>query len=203
MADPIPTRGALLELQEERQRLQEGYRFLDEKRLVLAATLLQELEGYTNAQAAFEPVYRDALRALREALGRHGLGGLLVYPPLVAPQARLLTQTSGVLGVPLTEARLDSGDLEAPLASLPSPEAEHCRRRFREVLERATALAAQTGNLQRLWAEYRRAARRARAIEDVLLPETERDLGLVAAGLEELEREEAIRARYFRRGEDG
>ncbi len=35
MSDITPTRSAVLELHEERRALREGYRFLDEKRLLL------------------------------------------------------------------------------------------------------------------------------------------------------------------------
>ena len=46
MAELTPTHSALLELREERQGMQEGYHFLDEKRLVLAAQIMRELSLY-------------------------------------------------------------------------------------------------------------------------------------------------------------
>jgi V/A-type H+-transporting ATPase subunit D len=49
-----------------------------------------------------------------------------------------------------------------------------------------------TGNLERLQLEYRRAVRRARALQDVLLPELDRSIGEIEARLEELEQEDAI-----------
>jgi V/A-type H+-transporting ATPase subunit D len=48
------------------------------------------------------------------------------------------------------------------------------------------------GNLERLSVEYRRSVRRARALQDVLLPELDRDVADVEARLEELEQEDAI-----------
>jgi V/A-type H+-transporting ATPase subunit D len=62
----------------------------------------------------------------------------------------------------------------------------------------AAALAAQVASLQRLWFEYRRTSRRARALEDVLLPEIKQNLSVIDAGLEEQDREEAIRVRHFK-----
>jgi virulence factor Mce-like protein len=50
-------------------------------------------------------------------------------------------------------------------------------------------------NLERLRAEYARTARRARAMEDVLLPEIDNTLSAIDTALEELEREEAVRVR--------
>ena len=56
----IPTRSAFLELKEERVGMQEGYRFLDEKRLILAAEILVTLNTYTQELAAFRADYAAA-----------------------------------------------------------------------------------------------------------------------------------------------
>jgi len=52
-------------------------------------------------------------------------------------------------------------------------------------------LAAVSGNLARLHAEYRKTVRRVRTLQDVLLPEIEQTLHEVEASLEELEQDEA------------
>lgn len=56
----------------------------------------------------------------------------------------------------------------------------------------AVPLAAVTGNLERLSQEYRRSVRRARALQDVLLPELGRSIRGIETRLEELEQEEAV-----------
>ena len=60
------------------------------------------------------------------------------------------------------------------------------------MLEAAVPVAAVTGNLERLANEYRHSLRRARALQDVLLPELDRDLNEIENRLEELEQEEAV-----------
>jgi V/A-type H+-transporting ATPase subunit D len=75
---------------------------------------------------------------------------------------------------------------------LPSPEAEACRAAFAAALAAATALAAVAGNLERLSAEYHRAVRRARALQDVMLPELDHGIGDIESRLEELEQEDAV-----------
>jgi V/A-type H+-transporting ATPase subunit D len=54
-----------------------------------------------------------------------------------------------------------------------------------------TELAAVSGNLARLHAEYRKTVRRVRALQDVLLPEVEQTLHDIETSLEELEQDEA------------
>ncbi len=197
MTDIVPTRSAFLELQEERHGMREGYRFLDEKRLILAGELIAELGRYETLKRRFDTLYRDAVATLRSALERHGLEELGVYPALRTLDARIDTRTRNVLGIHVKEALPESGVSRSEPAVFPSPEANHCRRLFQQVLHQAAALAARDGNLRRLWEEYRLTSRRARALEDVLLPEMDETLRLIDSGLEEQDREEAIRVRHF------
>ncbi|MCG6897029.1 MAG: V-type ATP synthase subunit D [Thiocapsa sp.] len=193
---PIPTQSAFLELKDERASMQEGYRFLDEKRLILAAEILAELGRYEQELALFGDAYREAGNALEAAVARQGLEGLSVYPPTPAMETGLELTPRRVLGVilydllgPQTQPR------EAPASVAASPEAEACRRAFQALIPLAARLGAMVGNLQRLRADYARTARRARALEDVLLPEIDETLRGIEAALEELEREEVARAR--------
>ena len=199
MADgeaPIPTPSVLQSLREERQVVQEGYRFLDEKRLLLAAEVLRQLERYRRLQREYEELHAEAARALQEAVARHGFDGLQVYPSGADLEAATLpTETRKVLGVKVTESRLQAPLHAPPRAVDPSPEARECRRLFKELVERSAPLAALTGNLERLLDEYRRTERRARALEDVLLPEIAQQLLEVATRLEEIDQEEAVRTR--------
>ncbi len=222
----VPTQSAFLELQAERAGMQEGYRFLDEKRLILAAEILANLRDYDAILAHWRAVDAAAREALRAAVGRHGLEELSLYPPLAAP-CGLATESRSVLGVrietavpaavgvreasgarrsesmgsdPALDPDLDPGfDLAGEAPANRSPEADLCRATFTALMPIAARLAVLTGNLERLRLEYLRTARRARALEDVLLPEMEARLALIDNALEELEREEAVRVRRIGR----
>ena len=201
MTEITPTRSAFLALREEREGMREGYRFLDEKRLVLAAEMLAELRRYETALARFRAAWADAVRSLQGAVARHGLEGLFLYPPMTGGLEFQLEQHSA-LGVPMVELRIEpaaSDDDGPPLPVNASPEGELCRRLFAQLLAEAAGLAAMAGNLQRLRTEYQRTSRRARALEDVLLPELAKDLDYLETALEEQDKEEAVRVRYARR----
>jgi V/A-type H+-transporting ATPase subunit D len=193
--EAAPTHSAYLELREERQGMEEGYRFLDEKRLILAAAMLGELHRYEAAMADFRVRWAEATQSLKAALARHGLEELQAHPVGAQPLADIALTAHSVLGVAVNEiecrARAETED--APPAG--SPEAARCRRHFERLLPLAARLAALTGNLERLSHEYQRTSRRARALEDVLLPELEQALRAIDTALEEQEREEAIRVR--------
>jgi V/A-type H+-transporting ATPase subunit D len=60
------------------------------------------------------------------------------------------------------------------------------------LLTQLAALAALAGNLERLSIEYQRSVRRARALQDVILPELDRSITDIEGRLDELEQEDAI-----------
>ncbi|MBK1630559.1 hypothetical protein CKO31_07330 [Thiohalocapsa halophila] len=224
----VPTQSAYLELKAERAGMQEGYRFLDEKRLILAGEILSNLRDYDATMARWREAETGAREALRAAVGRHGLDELGVYPPAAA-DCGLATNSRSVLGVRIEapvaagvgdgdgasaravgsgggsgelasdsdrdpDADVERGD-RAGAVAIRSPEAEACRAAFADLMPLAARLAVLTGNLERLRVEYLRTSRRARALEDVLLPEIDERLGVIDNALEEQEREEAVRVR--------
>lgn len=203
MADRHPTRAVLLEMQDERHAMREGHAFLDEKCLLLAGEMLRELAAHDRLERAFSAAHEAALAALQRALMRHGLDGLQVQPPGAPADTALDVRRSALMGVPLQEARWRAeppppgGPAAAPDQApvLPSPEADACRAAFAALLAQAAPLAATAGNLERLSAEYRRSVRRARALQDVLLPELEHGLRAVETALEELEQQDLVSMR--------
>jgi V/A-type H+-transporting ATPase subunit D len=200
MSNTAPTRSALLALREELQVTREGYQFLDEKRLLLAAETLRQLGHYEALLADFTVLQIQAAAALAEAVDRHGLDGVQTYPVAEHSGGHVKSTTRSFLGVPLQEANLALGEAATPPPGQRSPEGERARARFKALLIRTAALAAASANLHRLRLEYRRTERRARALEDVLLPELEGRIQDMSTALEELDQEEAVRARWCRVG---
>jgi len=196
MSDITPTRSAVIELKEERHAMREGHVFLDEKCLLLAGEIVAELRRYAGMETTFFYACDRAVAALSAAIGRHGLEELLVYPAVDLVQAGAEIVPRSLVGVRLLEARLQLKLTVQPEQFVnASPEAKGCRAAFADLIEMAAPMAAVSGNLERLYQEYRRALRRARALQDVLLPELDRTVSELEAELEDLEREDAIAMR--------
>jgi len=190
MAEFTPTRSLAIALAEERRTMREGYAFLDEKCLLLAGEMLREVKRHRAIVGQAAPLQARAERALAAALLRHGLNGLQVYPAPPGEQ-RLRVDRRALLGVAMRDAALEGDQGRPPAAVAASPEAAACGAAFSAWAARLVELAAVSGNLARLHAEYRRTVRRVRALQDVLLPEIEQTLHEVEASLEELEQDEA------------
>jgi len=199
--EQAPTRAAVLELMAERGVVEEAYDFLDEKRLLLAAELLRQLDRYEVLSSEVRQKTREARDRLLAAVQRHGLQGLSVYPSLPLETVRIETSRRNLMGVTLLEttaAMPEPAPATVPVAAYPSAEAEACRDVFREVFSLTAELAGISGNLYRLLTAYRATERRARALENVILPEIEQTLNRMTTYLEEIEMEDAIRARSVR-----
>ena len=191
------SRSAFLELRDEEQLVHTGYEFLDEKRVQLAAEILQRREAYRTAREEFAARYEDAARALLEAAAAVGVDSLQVLPE--APfEARLSIESVPFVGLSLIEVelamadRLDHGPREEGVV-------EDCRDAFRAVLADGVPLAAQVANLERLIGEYERTERRVRALENVILPEIRSDLVMMEEHLDLNDQEEVIRVHTLRR----
>ncbi|MGL6112808.1 MAG: V-type ATP synthase subunit D [Rubrivivax sp.] len=197
MSEVSPTRSAVIEMKDERRAMHEGYVFLDEKCLLLAGEILRQLEHHHRLQREFLEQHERAQGCLRAAVAQLGLQGLQVHPPTDLGHAQLALTARSLMGVRLQSALWRSGGISSAQALMPSPEAEACRRAYAAVVDAGTQLAAVSGNLERLSLEYRRAVRRARALQDVMLPELDHTIADIEGRLEELEQEDAI---WMRRG---
>lgn len=191
-----PTRSAYLELKDERQLVREGFEFLDEKRMILAQEMLKRLEAYEGAMARYRDLHEPAAAALAVAVGRHGLDGLGIYPVVRLEEAAVDLSHVRFLGVHLVDGGLEPGSRpERRPAVHPSPEAERCREAFEALLPLGVEIAVMRASLLRLVREYVRTERRARALENVILPEIENNLRFMDEQLEAMDQEEAVRVR--------
>jgi V/A-type H+/Na+-transporting ATPase subunit D len=200
MRETLSTRSAAIELADEGKLMRQGYRFLDEKRMLLAGEMLRQLGEYQELRAEFIASMRRAAAALAAAVERHGLDDLQAYP-CAEPVAVGQPERTRFLGLPMLKAQgpPPSTSQEAAEAVDASPEAKACRTAFERLVWLSADLGLRAGNLLRLTREYRRTERRARTLEKVLLPEVDEALRRVNEQLEMMDREELIRTRWSTR----
>jgi V/A-type H+-transporting ATPase subunit D len=192
----LATRVAFLELKDERRLVQEGYELLDEKRVLLATEIMRQLRRHASLQEELATLAQSALAALEGAVGMHGLDELTVEPKLALDSALLGVHQQSFLGLRLVEAQLeDRTQAAAPSEQAATPEARACAIVHRKLILHHVELAACAVNLRRLVREYVRTERRARALENVVLPEIDESLRFIEEQLDALDQEEAIRVR--------
>lgn len=193
----LATRVAFLELKDERRLIREGYELLDEKRMLLASEILRQLRRYEGLTEQLEALRAESLDALEAAVHVHGFDNLTVEPRLELGPSLLVSRAQPFLGLRLQEAALEDGPPGATAAAErpTTPESRACAAAFRRLIAGYTELAACVGNLRRLVREYVRTERRARALENVVLPEIDESLRFIEEQLDAVDQEEAVRVR--------
>lgn len=196
--DVVATRSALLELEDEERFTREGHEFLDQKRMLLAGELLRRLEQQQALRRRWLDAHAAARQALARAVTRHGLEELWMHPAARFDPGSV-REAENFLGVKLAR-RTSAWAREAVSSEFvnPSPEARLAAERFGALLAASADLALAEANVTRLLDEYRRTERRARALENVILPELRATIALVGEQLEEQAQEEAARLRLRR-----
>lgn len=193
-ASVTASRGAYLALTEELQVVNDGYEFLDEKRILLAAEMLRQREAYERSAAEVESHFAAATAALAEALHDVGLEGLQTYPTPTAETIDISRSQRAYAGLTLIEA---NARLDAPPAARqpvrPSPGVEQCRLAFQALTIAAVRHAAVAANVLRLTRDYRRTERRVHALENVVMPELKAGIATMDNLLELIEQEEILR----------
>jgi V/A-type H+/Na+-transporting ATPase subunit D len=195
-ADVAATRVALLELRDERRLVQEGYELLDEKRILLATETLRQLREHAALQARLDAQWATARQALASAIETHGFDDLTVEPPCSLEDALLRVGQQSFLGIALLDAHCDATPcVTVAQAVRDTPELRRCALAFRALALDLVTQAACAANLRRLMDEYQRTERRARALENVLLPEIAQSLHYIEDQLDAVDQEEAVRVR--------
>ena len=202
MREASPTKSEALALADEGRLLREGYRFLDEKRMLLAGEILRQLAHYERLSDELQRARAEALAALAMAVERHGIDelqarrfeGAPFVPPSIIP--------SSFLGVPMRRADSTEPDRSPAghdVMAKPSPEVRAVQAAFARFARLASAAGTVAANLLRLAHAYRRTERRAKALENVLLPELDVILKRITEQLDSLDQEEAVRVRSLSR----
>lgn len=197
MPELTPTRTTFLEVQQELQRLAEGYDFLDEKSVLLAHEILRQLALYEANLAELAPANQAATDSLIAAAARHGMDGLETHPPAALDDLQTALRRQSFLGLPLFSYEWPEAAPPMRLAAVdPSAEAEACRAAFARCLALHFSQAVVAGNLLRLRDEYVRTERRARALDQLIMPEMRATLRRIDDQLESVDQEEAARVRH-------
>lgn len=191
------SRADLLELRREHEVVEEGHRFLDEKRVLLARELLHRLDHCEVLERELREMEQSAHRTLIDATTEVGLEELQLYPPRDASGLDRTTASERFLGLQLPAARLTGSVSATPIRSpaIPRAAADRTADAFAPLFAAALELASEQSALFRLEAEYRKTQRRVRALEKIMLPELRAAERSLEAALEELEIEEAVRVR--------
>lgn len=190
------TRSRLFELRRERSAAKRSAELLDRKREVLLREIARrermrrELRNIADAKYAEA---RQRLRIARVELGMHAVEAAALAQP---PRYSISHRQASVMGVriPLLAARVEP--YRASYGAAATAESlDECGAAFTELLPHLVALAQEEIALARLSAAMRKTTKLLNALQKTVLPRIEHDIHAIVDGLEEEERDDAVRRR--------
>jgi V/A-type H+-transporting ATPase subunit D len=193
------TRWRLLELQRHRRAVETGVDLLDRKREGLLRALVQRQRQAVDSRRRLEAALAAARRALDRAAVDIGDVAARAATLAQAPCPHVVVEQETMVGVrtvrlssPSHDYRIQYGP-DGTCAAL-----DEAGRLFAALLPELLTLAQEERATRSLTRGLRRTARTLNALKAVLLPAVDADIRAVASGLEEEEREEAVRWRAAR-----
>ena len=195
-----PSKTLLLERREERDLVTEGKSVLEDRRDTLAQAMMAELRAVAGMRDALKQELSGALVELRQAALRHGPGGLRRLAAAESAYPDPGWRVENYFGTRLvTGAGRPEADLPAENRWDSTEETARARLAFHRYMGRIIEIAGRLNNLTRLTREFRRTQRKVNALEHVVIPEIRQSIRGIEFALEEMERENMIRALYVKR----
>jgi V/A-type H+-transporting ATPase subunit D len=195
-----PTRRNYLELERQLARIQEGHDLLEQKRQILVMELMTRVEAAKRLKAEIQETMSAAHEALRRAIRRTGLSGLMRQNCGIVMRHELSYRHRSVMGVPVPqiECKPEPFGLQFGLTDGRS-HTDEVLRRFLETLALVAELAEVENAVIRLAREIKRTQRRVNALEKIHIPEYKDALRYIDDVLAERQREEFIVLRKVKR----
>ncbi|MBI3403038.1 MAG: V-type ATP synthase subunit D [Acidobacteria bacterium] len=188
----------LLELRRERGAARAGRELLDRKREAILRTMIERVPRRDQLRRMAVRDLAAARRAMADAqceLGRTAVAAAALAQPEIAPLAVRETTIVGV-ALPRVEAAITPFRPRYGSAS-GSDRLDAAGAAFTALVPGLLAFTSEEMAVRRLRAALARTVRRLNALDTLVLPELSRQIHIMAAALEEEERDEAVRRRQW------
>jgi V/A-type H+-transporting ATPase subunit D len=193
-------RSRLFDLRRERTAAQRSAELLEQKREALLRETLRRSAQRHILRRAVDEAYHGARRHLDVA--RVELGSRMIAAAGLAQQPghRITRASSSVMGVQIPRLIVSSGDYRAQYGTAATTVSlDDAGRAFHELLTRAIGLAEEEAALARMRTATRKVGKLLNALQRTVLPRIEHEIRRVIEGIEEEERDEALRRTVWSR----
>ncbi|HSP32931.1 MAG TPA: V-type ATP synthase subunit D [Thermoanaerobaculia bacterium] len=193
-------RSRLFELRRERIAAQRSVDLLEQKREALLRETLRRTVRRDALRRRVDDGYRDARRKLDIARVELGMRAIEAAALAQQPQHAIVRASTSVMGIQIPRLTVTVSDFRAQYgAAATSCSLDDAGCAFHDVLTDAIALAEEDCALSRLRAATRKTGKLLNALKKIVVPRIEREIRFVLEGIEEEERDEALRRTVWRR----
>ncbi len=199
MPDVAPTKGNLIRLKEQLKLARSGYSLLERKRNVLLRELMKIIGQTRELQGKILEEFERAYSSLQMANLDLGMEFMDEMSKAVPEYEGLSIRMRSVMGVEVPEFRAQPFPKDIPYGVYRTNSAlDRAYISFTRVLELITQVTWIENTAYRLAYEIRKTKKRVNALENVVIPELEKEIKFVQDTLEEIEREEFVKVKKIK-----
>ncbi len=203
MAKLAPTKGNFLAEKKRLELANTGYELLDRKRNILIREMMQLIDTASELHGQIEHTFGEAYAALQRANITGGIReDLAMDVPL---DDSLDIRYRSVMGVEIPIIECDTKPPQYPPYGMAESNSalDEAYLRFAEVKRLAAVMAEVENSVYRLADAIKKTQKRAKALKNIIIPETEASVREISVVLEEKEREEFSRMKIIKKKKNG
>jgi V/A-type H+-transporting ATPase subunit D len=175
-----------------------GHDLLEQKRKILMSELMGRMQEAREVQGSIRSIFAEAYLGLQMANIVMGIDNVEKIALLVPEEERFVVRLRSVMGIDIPEVDRLEPNL-SPVYSMggmavgSSSVLDNAYVNARKVVSMIARLAEIETSVYRLAVQIRKTLRRVNALEKVFIPKSENQIKLIAAALDENEREDLTR----------
>lgn len=198
-----PNRTYLLQLKQKRSTVADSLNILKARRQALLMEFLASARPFLHSRNQIRSMYYSALQELYLSMGDEGEQMVHSIARLNHREVELGIEEKNILGVKYYDVSLPAAvrrpvDARNYDFTATSPHLEEAADRFEATVESLLELAVYETKVKRLGEEILRVSRRARVLEERVLPDLARRIAATEQYIGEREREEYFRLKKFK-----
>jgi V/A-type H+-transporting ATPase subunit D len=198
-----PNRTYLLQVKQKQQAVAGSLKIIKARRQALLLEFLSAVRPFLSSRQQIRGLYYEALRELYRSMGDDGQKTVASIAMLGKREGKLAVEERNILGVGYYEVVVPEG-IRRPVnarnydISASSPHLEETADLLEQTVESLLILAAFETKIKRLGEEILRVSRRARVLEERILPDLAGRIKATEQYIGEREREEYFRLKKFK-----
>ncbi|MDR1977186.1 MAG: V-type ATP synthase subunit D [Synergistaceae bacterium] len=200
----VATRSNMTRIQSALKLARRGHDLLEQKRKILMSELMGRVREVREVQDSIRSIFEEAYFSLQMANISIGIDGVEKIALVVPEERRFVVRLRSVMGIDIPEVDRIEPNL-SPIYSMggsasgASSVLDNAYVNARRVVALIARLAEIETSVYRLAIQIRKTLRRVNALEKVFIPRSEEQIKLIAAALDENEREDLTRIKLSNR----
>ena len=196
----VPTKGNLIAAKNSLKLAKQGYELMDKKRNILIRELMDMTDKAKEIQAEIDITFKEAYESLEKANIEMGITKVEEAAQTIPEEKSVKIKVRSIMGTEIPYVDYEPDNREPIYAFMGSKQSlDMARESFLKVKDLTIRLSMIENAAYRLAMNIKKTQKRANALKNITIPQTETIIKTISDALEEKEREDFIRLKVIKR----